>query len=80
MPRCVPGDLYASGTVSGPDEGQRGCLLELTWEGQQPLTLDDGSRRAWLADGDEVVLTASAPGALGGRIALGEVRGRVEPA
>ena len=74
------GDLYASGTVSGPDEGQRGCLLELTWEGQQPLTLDDGSRRAWLADGDEVVLTATAPGALGGRIALGEVRGRVEPA
>ncbi len=73
------GDLYASGTVSGPGDGERGCLLELTWAGTRPLMLDDGSQRAWLVDGDQVVLTASAPGALGGRIALGEVRGRVQP-
>jgi fumarylacetoacetase len=44
------------------------------------VTLADGLPRWWLDDGDEVVLTASAPGALGGRIALGEVRGRIQPA
>ncbi len=73
------GDLFASGTVSGPDRGQRGSLLELSWNGQEPLTLADGSTRTFLEDGDVVVLTASAPGPDGGRIALGEVTGRVEP-
>ncbi len=74
------GDLFASGTVSGPGPDQRGCLLELTHDGERPLTLADGTSRRWLEDGDEVVVTATAPGALGGRITLGEVRGRVEPA
>ena len=68
------GDIFASGTVSGPEPGQRGCLLELTWNGTEPLTLGDGSTRAWLADGDEVTITADA-----GDVSLGEVRGRVVP-
>ena len=71
------GDLFASGTVSGPRPDQRGSFLELTWGGAEPLTLADGSTRTFLEDGDEVVLTASAPGRLGGRIELGEVRGQV---
>ncbi|MBO8192506.1 fumarylacetoacetase [Streptomyces oryzae] len=72
------GDLYASGTVSGPEHKQRGSLLELTWGGREPLTLPEGER-AFLEDGDEVTLTAWAPGPGGGRIGLGEVRGRVLP-
>jgi fumarylacetoacetase len=78
--RLRTGDVFASGTVSGPEPERRGCLLELTWGGRQPVTLPGGSQLTWLDDGDEVVLTATAPGALGGRIALGEVRGRVGPA
>ena len=75
-----PGDLYASGTVSGPERDQRGCLLELSWGGQEPLTLPDGSTRTFLEDGDEVSISATAPGAHGGRIGFGEVTGRVLPA
>ena len=55
------GDLYASGTVSGPEPGERGSFLELSWGGAEPFALDDGSERAFLLDGDEVVITASAP-------------------
>ena len=73
------GDLFASGTVSGPDRSQRGSLLELSWNGTEPLTLPDGTRRTFLEDGDEVVITASAR-APHGRIGLGEVRGRIGPA
>jgi fumarylacetoacetase len=69
------GDLFASGTISGPQPDQRGCLLELSWNGAEPILLDDGSTRAFLQDGDEVVLRGR-----GGDIALGEVRGRIEPA
>jgi fumarylacetoacetase len=74
------GDFYASGTVSGPDREQRGCLLELSWGGAEPLTLADGSVRTFLEDGDEVTITATAPGARGTRIGFGEVTGRVLPA
>ncbi|MEO3826860.1 fumarylacetoacetase [Actinomadura sp. B10D3] len=74
------GDLFASGTVSGPERDQRGCLLELTWNGQEPLELDDGTKRAWLEDGDTVTIRARAPGASGSRISLGEVTGTVHPA
>jgi len=74
------GDLFASGTVSGAREDERGCLLELTSGGKEPLTLGDGTRRDFLADGDEVLITATAPSADGGRLALGEVRGVVVPA
>jgi fumarylacetoacetase len=73
------GDLYASGTVSGPGRGQLGCLLELTRNGAEPLDLADGTRRAFLEDGDEVVISATAPGPAGELISFGEVRGRVIP-
>jgi len=73
------GDLYASGTVSGPEPSQRGSLLELSWGGKEPLELPDG-KRTFLEDGDEVTLSAWAPGPHGGRIGMGEVRGRVAPA
>jgi fumarylacetoacetase len=71
------GDLFASGTVSGPGPDQLGCLLELTRNGAEPVTLADGSRRAFLEDGDEVVISATAPGPGGEVIGFGEVRGRV---
>ncbi|MFC7480245.1 fumarylacetoacetase [Luedemannella flava] len=74
------GDLFASGTVSGPDRDQWGSLLELSWNGRDPVTLADGATRTFLADGDEVVMTATAPGPGGVPIALGEVRGTVRPA
>jgi fumarylacetoacetase len=70
------GDLFASGTVSGPERDQRGSLLELSWGGQEPLA----GGRTFLEDGDTVVLRATAPGSGGGRIALGEVTGTVQPA
>jgi fumarylacetoacetase len=74
------GDLYASGTVSGPDREQRGCLLELSWGGAEPLTLADGSLRTFLADADEVSITATGPAPGGARIGFGEVAGRIDPA
>jgi fumarylacetoacetase len=74
------GDLYASGTVSGPERAQRGSFLELSWGGEEPLALADGTTRTFLEDGDVVTITATAPGTAGGRISLGEVTGRVEPA
>jgi fumarylacetoacetase len=74
------GDFYASGTVSGPDRDQRGCLLELSWGGAEPLALADGSVRSFLEDGDEVAITATAPGADGARIGFGEVTGQILPA
>ena len=74
------GDLFASGTVSGPDVDQRGSLLELSWGGRDPITLADGSTRTFLEDGDEVVISASAPGPDGGRLALGEVHGTIHVA
>ena len=71
------GDLLASGTVSGPRREERGCLLELTWNGTEPVTLADGTERGFLLDGDEVVITATAPGPHG-LVSLGEVRGTVQ--
>src|SRR4051794_10731855 len=71
------GDLFASGTVSGPDRDQRGSFLELSWGGTEPFTVGG---RTFLEDGDTVTLRATAPGARGGRIALGEVTGTVLPA
>ena len=74
------GDLFASGTVSGPAKDQRGSFIELSWAGKEPLTLPDGSTRTFLEDGDVVSISATAPGAGGGRISLGEVTGTVQPA
>lgn len=75
-----PGDLLGSGTVSGPTPDSRGCLLELTARGIEPLRLPNGEERRFLEDGDEVILRGHAerPGAR--RIGLGECRGRVLPA
>jgi fumarylacetoacetase len=78
--RLRPGDLFASGTVSGPKPGEVGALIELTHGGARPVELPDGGRRGYLEDGDEVVITASAPGPGGVPVGLGEVAGRVEPA
>ncbi len=75
-----PGDLLGSGTVSGPTRDSRGCLLEYTWRGTDPLRLPNGEERKFLADGDEVILRgyAERPGAR--RIGLGECRGLILPA
>jgi fumarylacetoacetase len=74
------GDLFASGTVSGPERDQRGSLLELAWNGAEPVTLADGSARTFLEDGDVVSISATAPGADGVRIGFGDVAGRILPA
>ena len=74
------GDLFASGTVSGPGPAERGCLLEMTWDGTRPLRLPDGATRAYLEDGDVVRITATAPGAGGVTIGFGSVEGRVAAA
>jgi fumarylacetoacetase len=74
------GDLYGSGTVSGPEPDQRGSLLELSWGGAEPLTLADDSVRTFLVYGDQVSITASAPGPDGSRIGIAEVTGRILPA
>ncbi len=74
------GDLFASGTVSGPERGERGSLLELSWNGAEQVRLADGSLRTFLDDGDTVTVSATAPGPGGVRVGLGEVTGRVLPA
>jgi fumarylacetoacetase len=74
-----PGDLLASGTISGPTEDSRGCMLELTWRGANPLTLPNGETRKWLEDGDGLTITGWAQGT-GYRIGFGDVTGRVLPA
>jgi fumarylacetoacetase len=71
------GDLYASGTVSGDQPGERGSLIELSWNGTQPLVLPDGDTRTFLQDGDEVSISATAPGPDRSRIGFGAVTGRV---
>jgi fumarylacetoacetase len=73
-----PGDLFASGTVSGPERENRGCLLELTWRGAEPLTLPNGETRKFLQDGDEVVMRGHCKRAGAARIGLGECRGVVD--
>lgn len=75
-----PGDLLASGTISGPAEDSGGCLLELTQGGKKPIRLPDGTDRTFLADGDEVIMRAYAETDGFARVGFGEVRGRVLPA
>ncbi len=70
-----PGDLLGSGTISGPTKDSRGCLLELTWRGTEPLTLPSGEVRKFLEDGDEVTSRAFAETEGFRRIGLGECRG-----
>jgi fumarylacetoacetase len=74
-----PGDLLASGTISGPEKESRGSLLELTWRGQEPLQLEDGEERKWLEDGDELTMTGFCQGD-GYRVGFGEVVGLIQPA
>jgi fumarylacetoacetase len=74
-----PGDLLASGTISGPTEDSRGCMLELTWRGANPLKLSSGEERKWLEDGDTLTITGWCDGG-DYRIGFGEVSGRVLPA
>ncbi|MFS3130192.1 fumarylacetoacetase [Nocardioides sp. Bht2] len=71
------GDLFGSGTISGAEPGTQGSLLELTWGWHEPIGRDG---RLALEDGDTVILRYTAPGTGGGRIALGEVSGRILPA
>ncbi len=75
-----PGDLLASGTVSGPERDSRGCLLELTWRGTEPILLPTDERRCFLEDGDEVILRARCSRAGFAGIGFGECRGTVQPA
>ncbi len=72
-----PGDLLASGTVSGPSPESRGCLLERTWRGTEPLTLPSGELRRFLEDGDEVVMRGWCEREGFRRIGFGECRGIV---
>lgn len=74
------GDLLASGTVSGPTKDSRGCLLERTWRGTEPITLGDGTERKFLQDGDEVIMRGHCVKQGYPRIGFGECRGIVLPA
>ncbi len=74
------GDLFASGTVSGPDVGERGSFLELSWGGRLPLHVEALGDLTFLEDGDVVTIRGAAPGADGTRLTLGDVVGRVLPA
>lgn len=74
------GDLLGSGTISGPEPEARGCLLELTSGGREPVTLPGGETRAFLENGDEITLRAYCQKAGAARIGWGECRGRIVPA
>ena len=71
-----PGDLLASGTISGSNEESRGCMLELTWRGANPLKLPNGETRKWLEDGDTLIITGWGEGD-GYRVGFGEVSGKI---
>ena len=73
------GDLLASGTISGPDKGSFGSMLEITWRGTEPVTLPGGHERKFLADGDTVKMTGWCQGD-GYRVGFGEVTSQVKPA
>lgn len=73
------GDMMASGTISGKDENSFGSMLELSWAGKKPVTLNDGSTRSFLADGDTVTMRAHCQqGNI--RVGFGEVRAQIKPA
>jgi fumarylacetoacetase len=72
-----PGDLIASGTISGPQKLNRGCLLELTEKGRVPLRLSSGEQRAFLEDGDQVLMTGFCAREGYRRIGLGECTGHI---
>jgi fumarylacetoacetase len=74
-----PGDLMASGTISAPEEGGYGSLLELSWKGTKTIRLENGEQRKFLQDGDTVTLTGWCQGQ-GYRVGFGEVTGKILPA
>ena len=74
-----PGDLIASGTISGPTPDSYGSLLELAWRGEQPLELPGGRKRSFIEDGDRIVIAGWCQGD-GYRVGFGEVAGRIIPA
>jgi fumarylacetoacetase len=74
------GDLFGSGTVSGPESGEEGSMMELSRNGSVPIALDDGSKRAFLEDGDEVTLRGIAGDGSGPHIGFGPCQGQVLPA
>jgi fumarylacetoacetase len=73
------GDLMATGTVSGREKHERGCLLELTWRGKEPIQLPTGEERRFLEDGDEVIMKGFCERSGFRRIGFGECRGRILP-
>jgi fumarylacetoacetase len=73
------GDMYASGTISGPDSDSYGSMLELAWKGTKPVKLADGSERTFILDGDEVIMRGHALKD-GIKIGFGELHTRVLPA
>jgi fumarylacetoacetase len=74
------GDLMATGTVSGKSKEERGCMLELTWRGKEPVELPSGEQRRFLEDGDEIIMKGFCEREGFRRIGLGECRGRILPA
>jgi fumarylacetoacetase len=73
------GDLLGSGTISGPDKHQRGSLLEISWNGTEPVELAAGIKRSFLEDGDSLVMRGWCQGE-GYRVGFGEVEGTILPA
>ncbi|MBV1698471.1 MAG: fumarylacetoacetate hydrolase family protein, partial [Hyphomicrobiales bacterium] len=74
------GDLLGSGTVSGPEPGSQGCLLEITARGKEPIALPGGEQRAFIEDGDEIVFRGYAEKPGYPRIGFGECRAVILPA
>lgn len=74
------GDLMATGTVSGREKDERGCLLELTWRGKEPIELPNGEQRRFLEDGDEIIMKGFCEKEGFRRIGFGTCRGRILPA
>lgn len=74
------GDLMATGTVSGKEKDERGCLLELTWRGKEPIQLPNGEERRFLEDGDEIIMKGFCEREGFRRIGFGECRGKILPA
>jgi fumarylacetoacetase len=72
-----PGDLFASGTISGREKESRGCLIERTWRGAEPFTLPTDETRSFLEDGDTVILRAFCEREGAVRIGFGECRGTI---
>jgi fumarylacetoacetase len=73
-----PGDLLASGTVSGREKESRGCLLEMTWGGKEPIELHNGEKRTFLEDGDEIILRGYCERQGAARIGFGQCRGVIQ--